>query len=294
MDTTPASPGYIRCPTCGEEYLADIGVCEDCMLAGIREEESQQEVGWLSLTMEKQQMVQARLEEILAKPDNSDQSYCPRCLEEYRAGFDNCADCDVPLVPIARLVEIYTPRNLVPPEGYEVCSRCGGHVPDDAEVCDDCMLAESGEGAASGEDAAEAMEAVKAELSRLMAQSKRDDVVICPICAVEYRLGFSECSDCQVPLVQPAEMLGIYNQIASGWTPEADASGIHWVEVVDAGVQGHAIVAWKLLADAGIEARSALRFESRNGFGHPRYAIFVQELRLGEAQSILKDLNLED
>ena len=29
---------------------------------------------------------------------NRTASHCPRCLAEYRAGFDTCADCGVPLV----------------------------------------------------------------------------------------------------------------------------------------------------------------------------------------------------
>jgi hypothetical protein len=30
--------------------------------------------------------------------DESSYSHCPNCLAEYRAGFDTCADCGIPLV----------------------------------------------------------------------------------------------------------------------------------------------------------------------------------------------------
>jgi hypothetical protein len=32
--------------------------------------------------------------------------------------------------------------------------------------------------------------------------------MICPVCGAEYRAGFTECSDCLVPLVRPAPPVG--------------------------------------------------------------------------------------
>ena len=37
---------------------------------------------------------------------DTDANYCPDCGEEYRAGFDTCADCGVPLISgVAKLDE---------------------------------------------------------------------------------------------------------------------------------------------------------------------------------------------
>lgn len=43
-------------------------------------------------------------EEVLQPPPASDAtavSYCPLCSEEYRLGFDSCAECGVRLEPVA-------------------------------------------------------------------------------------------------------------------------------------------------------------------------------------------------
>lgn len=291
-DIDEARPGYLRCKECGGEYAADIGVCEDCMLAGIKAQETRQEVGWQFLTQLKQDELRLRLEDILAGSDGQDCLYCPRCLEAYRPGFDHCADCDVSLVDLGRLVELYKPRSLVPPEGYEVCARCGELVPDDAEVCDDCVLAEGGE-TRPAELEPEALEAIRGELAALVLKAERSDLLVCPMCAVEYRPGFEDCTDCLVPLVQPAEMLTLYNQIASGWSPETDPQGTSWVEVWDVEGQGESVVAWKLLAQRGVEGRISLRFRTRNGFGTPRFVLWVPEGRLELARDALKELEGE-
>jgi hypothetical protein len=45
-----------------------------------------------------------RVEEVLRPPAAADPaaaSYCPLCSEQYRHGFDSCAECRVPLEPLA-------------------------------------------------------------------------------------------------------------------------------------------------------------------------------------------------
>jgi hypothetical protein len=63
--------------------------------------------------------------------------------------------------------------------------------------------------------------------------------VYCPQCRVEYRDGFSQCSDCQVALV-------------SGLPPETPAPPLHWVTVFESNDMLAIGLAQGSLEDSGI------------------------------------------
>lgn len=66
--------------------------------------------------------------------------YCPNCRAEFRAGFDTCADCKVPLVR-----ELDLPATSAPPEALAVVVRTdpvsGEMIADSlAQSAIDCFL----------------------------------------------------------------------------------------------------------------------------------------------------------
>jgi hypothetical protein len=65
--------------------------------------------------------------------------YCPRCREEYRAGFSRCVDCDVALVdhlPAPNDPGRWAPRD--PGDAAYRCMSCGAPLPGAHSACPSC------------------------------------------------------------------------------------------------------------------------------------------------------------
>jgi hypothetical protein len=68
--------------------------------------------------------------------------------------------------------------------------------------------------------------------------------MFCPECGAEYREGFYECSDCQVPLVL---------EVGPEPTPELPEGDLDLVTVLETGNSAKLLVARSVLESAGIE-----------------------------------------
>jgi hypothetical protein len=108
--------------------------------------------------------------------------------------------------------------------------------------------------------------------------------VYCPQCQAEYRDGFTECSDCRVPLVA-----GTPPEVEDGFDPTLDL-----VVVLETNDRIQLAMAKGLLEDAGIPffvlGQIATLVQDVDGFLHKWVRVQVPRDREAEAKEVLEDL----
>lgn len=87
-----------------------------------------------------------------------------------------------------------------------ICPVCGAEYRPGFTECSDCLVALV---EPTGSDEVEPDERPADEKPSVPREPLGADAdMVCPQCRAEYRVGFTECSDCLVPLVRPAPPVG--------------------------------------------------------------------------------------
>ena len=111
--------------------------------------------------------------------------------------------------------------------------------------------------------------------------------MFCPVCKLEYRPGFTRCSDCDVPLVESLDGVSVHTNAPQGVAQNPDAAQLLWTGT-DSGISG-------AIAEALDAANISYHERSRDvgvlpGLSKSVYAIIIHARDHNAAKTVLENL----